>query len=465
MAAPNSVPKVEFPSQTKWASWLNRNHRSSTGVWLRIAKKGSGIPSVTYPEAVESALCYGWIDGLKHPENERTWLQKFTPRQPRSVWSKINRERALALIEGGRMKPAGLEQVERARKDGRWDRAYDSASSAMMHRDFQLALKRSPKAQRAFNALNRANQYGMTYRVQTAKKPETRVGGLPSSSTCCCETKSFIPEMARDHLASADRPSGASTPGSALPGNDSHCPTGRFSPPHGGFSPCSTGKSRPGCSSWPPPGTELDILHARPIISLVGFRFEDVRIGGLSVPSHRAFDEVNLRFYVRRRLADGTWRRGVVFIKEIVPLPAVAAVARLVYGEPYVSLPMRHDITATQAGDDSFGVCYAWRFGKRWQSISGRAAGHPSVVEPGSEEEFVTDHHWGYRARTDGRTNEYRVEHPRWAVWRLGSPRADCDVAELYGAAFAGPLAAPPRSAFLAQGSKVAVYRRILPAR
>ena len=141
---------------------------------MRIAKKASGKKSITYPEAVEIALCYGWIDGLKRPESETTWLQRFVPRRVRSIWSKINREKALGLIASGKMKPAGLKEVERARNDGRWDAAYDSPKNAPVHPDFQEALDNNPRAKAFFNTVNAANRYAIIWRLHTAKKAETR---------------------------------------------------------------------------------------------------------------------------------------------------------------------------------------------------------------------------------------------------------------------------------------------------
>ncbi|HZE07145.1 MAG TPA: YdeI/OmpD-associated family protein, partial [Gemmatimonadaceae bacterium] len=137
-------------------------------------KKSASKPSVTYAEALEVALCYGWIDAQKQSESETSWLQRFMPRRPRSIWSKINREKALALVSAGRMKPAGLKEIERARQDGRWDAAYDSPSSATVPPDFEKAMKKHPAAKKFFASLNAANRYAILWRIQTAKKPETR---------------------------------------------------------------------------------------------------------------------------------------------------------------------------------------------------------------------------------------------------------------------------------------------------
>lgn len=143
-------------------------------MWLRTAKKGAPLTSVSYQDALEVALCYGWIDGQKRPENEQTWLQRFSPRSTRSVWSRINREKALALIASGEMKPAGLQAIEDARKNGRWDAAYDSPSAATVPADLQAALDANPPAAEFFQTLNRANRYAILWRIQTVKKPETR---------------------------------------------------------------------------------------------------------------------------------------------------------------------------------------------------------------------------------------------------------------------------------------------------
>jgi uncharacterized protein YdeI (YjbR/CyaY-like superfamily) len=167
-------PVILFAQQQEWATWLDANHATSPGVWLRIAKKAADIDSVSYAEALETALCYGWIDGQKKAYDDSSWLQKFTPRGAKSIWSKINREKAQQLIERGQMKPAGLVAVERAKQDGRWDAAYDSSSSASVPDDFQAALDQHPRAKAFFATLNSANRYAILFRIQTAKKAETR---------------------------------------------------------------------------------------------------------------------------------------------------------------------------------------------------------------------------------------------------------------------------------------------------
>jgi uncharacterized protein YdeI (YjbR/CyaY-like superfamily) len=163
-----------FPRREAWLAWLEANHGTAAGVWLRLAKKESALQSLTYAEALEEALCYGWIDAQKKPESQQAWLQRFTPRRPKSIWSKVNREKAVALIEAGRMQPAGLDQVERARKDGRWEAAYDSPSKAEVPADLEAALARNARAEAFFATLDRANRYAILWRIQTAKKAETR---------------------------------------------------------------------------------------------------------------------------------------------------------------------------------------------------------------------------------------------------------------------------------------------------
>lgn len=170
----SDLPIILFQRPKDLGAWLEKNHAASPGVWLRIAKKGSGLESVTYAETLDVALCYGWIDGLKRKYDEQSFIQKFTPRRPRSLWSKINRAKAEALIASGQMQPAGLAAIEAARADGRWDAAYDSASKATVPEDFQTALDRNQKAKAFFATLDRANRYAILFRIQTATKPETR---------------------------------------------------------------------------------------------------------------------------------------------------------------------------------------------------------------------------------------------------------------------------------------------------
>jgi uncharacterized protein YdeI (YjbR/CyaY-like superfamily) len=172
--APAEAPLLVFKDQKQWASWLDEHHRTSSGLWLRIGKKGSALESLSYAAALEVALCYGWIDGQKRAYDDASWLQRFTPRGPNSVWSRINRDKAEELIRSGRMKPAGLDAIERAQENGRWESAYDSPSRAAVPRDFQAALNRSRKAKSFFSTLDRANRYAILWRIQTAKRAETR---------------------------------------------------------------------------------------------------------------------------------------------------------------------------------------------------------------------------------------------------------------------------------------------------
>jgi uncharacterized protein YdeI (YjbR/CyaY-like superfamily) len=163
-----------FAIQADWAAWLEKEHRHSQGLWLRLAKKGSGLQSVTYGEALEVALCYGWIDGQKRGDSDQAWLQRFVPRSANSIWSKINRDKAVALIASGRMNAAGLEAVEAAKKAGRWDAAYDSPKAAKVPEDFEAAMDASPRAKKFFQSLDGANRYAVLFRIQTVKKAETR---------------------------------------------------------------------------------------------------------------------------------------------------------------------------------------------------------------------------------------------------------------------------------------------------
>lgn len=167
------LPTLPFESKKKWWDWLARQHDKSRGVWLQLAKKDSGISSVTYEEALDIALCYGWIDGQKKSFDDKYWLQKFTPRGPKSIWSKINTEKAEKLIASGEMKPAGLKAIEAARQDGRWEAAYSSQKNMSVPEDFQAALDKNKKAKAFFVKLNSVNRYAILFRIQTARKAET----------------------------------------------------------------------------------------------------------------------------------------------------------------------------------------------------------------------------------------------------------------------------------------------------
>lgn len=205
-----------------------------------------------------------------------------------------------------------------------------------------------------------------------------------------------------------------------------------------------------------PLGTELDVFAGRTFVSMVGFQFLDTRLLGIPVPFHRNFDEVNLRFYVRRDAVDGI-HRGVVFIKEIVPRATIAWVARRVYNENYIALPMAHcdEVGHTQEPR----VVYQWNYAGRSHHLAVRVGGSPYLSEEGSEESFITEHYWGYVRQRSGITLEYQVEHPRWRVWRASEAEFDCDVTTMYGAEFTPYLSGPSSSAFLAEGSAITVRR------
>ena len=209
-----------------------------------------------------------------------------------------------------------------------------------------------------------------------------------------------------------------------------------------------------------PAGTELDAWQGTTFVSVVCFLFRRTRLLGLPIPFHRNFEELNLRFYVRRAQGPDT-RRGVVFVKELVPRRAIATVARLVYNEPYRALPMRHQIDLDASTGDPTYVEYGWRLGGRWARVSVVPRGPSAPIATGSEEEFITEHYWGYTRQRDGSTVEYEVEHPRWRVWQASEATLDADVEALYGADFARVLAGRPSSAFLADGSAVRVMRPV----
>lgn len=170
----DDLPILEFDDRSAWARWLDAEHASSRGIWLKFAKKASGITTVTHPEALETALCYGWIDGQARPQDETYYLMRFTPRRPRSKWSQNNRDKATKLIELGRMKPAGLAQVEAAKQDGRWEAAYPPQSSQAVPEDFERALDENPAAKEFFATLKGTRRYSFIYRIHDAKRPETR---------------------------------------------------------------------------------------------------------------------------------------------------------------------------------------------------------------------------------------------------------------------------------------------------
>jgi len=200
-----------------------------------------------------------------------------------------------------------------------------------------------------------------------------------------------------------------------------------------------------------PRGTEIDVWNGRTYISLVGFLFLDTRVLGVGLPFHRDFEEVNLRFYVRYKAEDG-WRRGVTFIREIVPRDMVTWIANAVYNENYATMPMRH-----QLGNGS--VCYEWRHRGKWNRLQAAFTGEPRIPDPGSEAEFIAEHYWGYTGQRDGGTVEYRVEHPPWRVWANPAVDYDVDGVALYGEEFGSILRGRPTSAFLAEGSPISVSK------
>lgn len=210
-----------------------------------------------------------------------------------------------------------------------------------------------------------------------------------------------------------------------------------------------------------PRGTELDSWQGKTFVSEVGFMFLNTQVMGVAIPFHRNFEEINLRFYVRRKAEDG-WRRGVVFVKEIVPRLAIATVARVVYNEKYVARRMWHGTDLSEASFTKSGVVeYGWmeRSGRNFLRV--RATGKAEPLVEGSYEEFITEHYWGYAAQRDGGTVEYQVEHPSWRVWQVSEAEFDCDIEQVYGEQFVRALSAKPSSAFVADGSPVIVRKGV----
>jgi uncharacterized protein YdeI (YjbR/CyaY-like superfamily) len=189
----DDLPVIAFASREAWADWLAEHHAGSSGLWLKIAKKGSGTATVTYAEAVEAALCFGWIDGQKGALDERHWLQRFTPRKTRSRWSSINREKALELIERGEMRPAGLAEVERAVADGRWEAAYAGQATAAVPDDLREALAANDAARAFFATLDATNRYAILYRVQDARRPATRARRIATFVAMLAEGRRLHP--------------------------------------------------------------------------------------------------------------------------------------------------------------------------------------------------------------------------------------------------------------------------------
>jgi len=207
--------------------------------------------------------------------------------------------------------------------------------------------------------------------------------------------------------------------------------------------------------SHTPPGTELDSWNGTTLVSVVGFRFLKTRVMGCALPFHRDFDEINLRFYVRRRV-DGDWRRGVVFIREVVSRRAIAAVANWLYKENYVVCPTKSRIILPRGRTGGLAE-YSWRYRDQWLDLRCEFSGTPVDPAPGSECEFITEHYWGYSTPQGGYPREYEVEHPRWRVWEATTAGLAGDVEAFYGSEFAEVLSADPASAFLAEGSRVQV--------
>jgi uncharacterized protein YqjF (DUF2071 family) len=208
-----------------------------------------------------------------------------------------------------------------------------------------------------------------------------------------------------------------------------------------------------------PRGTELDDFEGQSYVSVVGFLFLDTRILGVPLWFHQEFEEINLRFYVRRRSSEG-WRRGVVFVKEIVSRPLVSIAARTLYHENYVTLPTAHDLQFEPGATPWLrSAKYSWRSRGRLQHVHVSADRAPSALVDGSLEEFITEHFWGYNTQRDGSSLEYQVEHPRWRVSQASAASLQCEVADLYGERFVKALSAPPACAFLADGSEVSVHR------
>jgi uncharacterized protein YdeI (YjbR/CyaY-like superfamily) len=196
----DDLPTLTFKTRQDWEAWLEAHHADTPGVWLKLAKKGAGVRSVSYAEALDSALCCGWIDGQKMSADDQYWLQKFTPRRPKSVWSKVNCEKATALIAAGRMREAGLRQVELATGDGRWEAAYDSQAAITVPPDLQAELDKYPEAAEFFGTLDSRNRYAILYRIQTAKKPATRAARIQKLAEMLAQGRKIYSKGARKPL-------------------------------------------------------------------------------------------------------------------------------------------------------------------------------------------------------------------------------------------------------------------------
>ena len=193
MTVKPELPIMPFASREAWEAWLEDEHATSEGLWLKLAKKGSGIETVTFVEALDAALCYGWIDSQRNGLDGRFYLQRFTPRKPRSKWSQVNQEKVAKLIEVGRMKPAGLREIERAKADGRWDAAYEPPSTATVPDDLRAELEKNVAAREFFETLDSTNRYAILYRIQDAKKPETRARRIAKYVEMLAEGKKLYP--------------------------------------------------------------------------------------------------------------------------------------------------------------------------------------------------------------------------------------------------------------------------------
>ncbi len=204
-----------------------------------------------------------------------------------------------------------------------------------------------------------------------------------------------------------------------------------------------------------PPHVELDLWQGKAVVSMVGFKFNDTRVFGFRWPMHTHFEEINLRLYVRH--FDGKeWQRGVAFVSEIVPRPVIAYVANALYNEHYHAMPTRHTLTET---NENIAIQYEWKFRKRWNSLQASAANAPAAILPGSEEEFILEHYWGYNELNSKTTIEYGVEHPTWETFAVKNYKADFDIEGLYGKAFVPYLSVPPQSVVLAKGSEVTIRK------
>ena len=191
--AQTDYPIITFTTIEEWETWLAKNHSKLPGIWIQFFKKNSGINSVSRSEVLDIALCYGWIDGQAKSLDEKAWLQKYTPRRPKSIWSKRNTEHVTRLIKEGKMKPAGLAEIEKAKADGRWENAYDSPTTMTIPQDFLIALSKNKKAKDFFETLNKTNIYAIVWRLQTAKKPETKMKRIHAIVTMLSKREKFYP--------------------------------------------------------------------------------------------------------------------------------------------------------------------------------------------------------------------------------------------------------------------------------